>query len=678
MHYSRAEKGEFMKLRTALLACASPFVAGFLSALSSVSGHAQAMPIETAATLFGKRESNWGAELSPSGKLMLFLSSGAGARTDLNLQDLATGATSLLTLSSGTPEQLQWCDFATETQIICEFGGNALDEREVVSFSRLVTIDTKTKGIKSLGNKATGYDRYIRQFDGEIVDWSRGQPGSVLMARHYVPQVDLGAARVSDTREGLGVDRIDLATLKTSMIEPPNDHASRYLSDGRGRIRVAGYDQAPVGGQLTGITEFRFRLNNSNKWMDLGSFDERDNSGFWPVAIDEATDSVYGLERVDGRDALFAVKLDGTRTRSLVAKNDKVDIEGVVRLDRGMPVIGYSYSDDRKHIVYFDPKYRSLANALAAALPKSPLIYFQSASADESKLLIHASSDTDAGAFYLLDRATSHMSPVLLSREPLEDHALAPVKAISFSAADGVSIPAYLTASAETTGRRPAIILPHGGPSARDEWGFDWLAQFFAARGYVVMQPNYRGSSGYGAGFQGDNAFHNWRAAMSDIDDAATYLVKQGIADPGKIAIVGWSYGGYAALESGVLHPDRYKAVVAIAPVTDLNALKRDASGFTNAKLVKNYVGPSASAEQGSPLEDAGHIAVPVLLVHGDLDANVKIDHSIRMNDALRKNHIPVDFVRFPKLDHQLEDSGSNPNADEDRRASRANDRSLK
>jgi dipeptidyl aminopeptidase/acylaminoacyl peptidase len=250
------------------------------------------------------------------------------------------------------------------------------------------------------------------------------------------------------------------------------------------------------------------------------------------------------------------------------------------------------------------------------------------------------------------------MHPVLLSREPLEQHTLAPVRAISFAAADGTSIPAYLTAAAEGDGRpRPAIVLPHGGPSARDEWGFDWLAQFLAARGYVVIQPNYRGSAGYGADFEGKNAFRDWRTAMSDIDDSATYLVKRGIADPNRMAIVGWSYGGYAALESAVLHPGRYKAIVAIAPVTDLNALKRDADGFTNAKLVKNYVGPPASSQEGSPLENADRITASVLLIHGDLDANVRIEHSLRMADALQKNHVPVELVRFPKLDHHLEDS---------------------
>ncbi|MFL6737540.1 MAG: alpha/beta hydrolase family protein [Sphingomonas sp.] len=634
-------------------------VGALFLALGSAVARADVMSVADAARLFGARESNWAPELSPSGKQMLFFRSGEGARTELELQDLKTADISELTFSSGTPEQLLWCDFATESDVICEFGGEKAEGGQIVTFSRLVAINTGSRSMRPLGNKATGYDKYIRQYDGEIVDWMHDQPGSVLVARTYVPQVDLGEMEVADKREGLGVDRIDLATLKSTSVVQPNNRASKFLSDGHGRIRLAGFDQAELGEQLTGITEFRFRSKGSDQWMKLATYDERTDSGLLPVAIDDATNAAYALERVDGRDALFEVKLDGSGTRTLIAKNDKVDIDGIVRLDRGKPVIGYRYSDERRHIVYFDPTYRSLANSLTAALPKSPLIYFQSASSDESKLLVYASSDTDAGAYYLLDRSSKEMHPVLLSREPLENRPLAPVRPISFAAADGTSIPAYLTVPTVRAGPRGAVVLPHGGPSARDQWGFDWLTQFFAARGYVVIQPNFRGSSGYGADFEGQNAFRDWRTAMSDIDDCAAYLVKEGLADPERIAIVGWSYGGYAALESEVLHPGRYKAVVAIAPVTDLNALKRDSSGFTNAKLVKDYVGPKGSAEEGSPLESAGRISAPVLLVHGELDANVRIEHSLRMAEALQKSHAPVEFLRFPKLDHQLEDSNA-------------------
>ena len=213
-----------------------------------------------------------------------------------------------------------------------------------------------------------------------------------------------------------------------------------------------------------------------------------------------------------------------------------------------------------------------------------------------------------------------------------------------------------MSADGPATGR-PAIVLPHGGPSSRDEWGFDWLAQFLASQGYAVIQPNYRGSSGYGDDFMGDNAFRDWKTAMSDIRDSAKYLVDKGIADPKRMAIVGWSYGGYAALQSAVTDPDRYKAVVAIAPVTDLSALRTDAEGYTNADIAKDFIGKGPNLQAGSPLHHAAAIKVPVLLAHGDLDGNVRIAHSQRMEAALKRNGTPVEFLRYNGLEHQLDDS---------------------
>ena len=203
----------------------------------------------------------------------------------------------------------------------------------------------------------------------------------------------------------------------------------------------------------------------------------------------------------------------------------------------------------------------------------------------------------------------------------------------------------------------PAVVLPHGGPSARDEWGFDWLAQFLAARGYAVIQPNYRGSAGYGDAFLNENGFRNWQTSISDVGDAARYLVAQGIADPKRMAIVGWSYGGYAALQTAAIEPDLFKAVVAIAPVTDLALLKRDAEGFTDSELVKNFVGSGDNVRNGSPLRNAAAIKAPVLLVHGDLDSNVGIDHSAKMASALTAGGKTATLLRYKGLDHQLEDN---------------------
>ena len=338
--------------------------------------------------------------------------------------------------------------------------------------------------------------------------------------------------------------------------------------------------------------------------------------------------------------------------------NPAVDISSVVRFGRGQKVIGYRFTDDRRRTVYFDPEYSKLATVLGKAVGDQPVVTFEEASADGNKLLVFAHADKRPGGYYLFDKTSKEFVLVGLVRPHLENTTLASVKPIMVPAPDGTRIPAYLTLPPKGEGKNlPAVVLPHGGPSARDEWTFDWLAQFLAARGYAVIQPNFRGSAGYGDAWMGENAFRNWRQAIADVSASARYLVNEGIADADRLAIVGWSYGGYAALQSAAVDPALYKAAVAIAPVTDLSLLKKEAEGFTNARLVNEMIGSGAHLREGSPLRNAAAIKVPVLLVHGDMDANVGIAHSDRMHSALTQAGGKSELMRFASLDHQLDDS---------------------
>lgn len=199
--------------------------------------------------------------------------------------------------------------------------------------------------------------------------------------------------------------------------------------------------------------------------------------------------------------------------------------------------------------------------------------------------------------------------------------------------------------------------MPHGGPSARDEWGFDWLAQYFANRGYAVLQPNFRGSAGYGNDWFQTNGFQSWNVAIGDVNDAGRWLISEGIADPSRLAVVGWSYGGYAALQSGVVDPDLYKAVVAIAPVADLGDWRDEFRRFTNAAVMRDYVGTGPHIAAGSPARHAEAIKAPVLLFHGEMDRNVSVRQSRLMRDRLRDAGKRVELVEFSGLDHQLQDS---------------------
>lgn len=326
-----------------------------------------------------------------------------------------------------------------------------------------------------------------------------------------------------------------------------------------------------------------------------------------------------------------------------------------MRIGRSQRVIGATYASEGRTVEYFDPQLRSLSAALHKALPGQPLINIIDASGDESKLLIVASADTDPGMVYVYDKTSRKLEQVLPVRAALAGQELAPMQPISFRATDGTMIPAYLTLPRGGSGKNlPAIVMPHGGPGARDKWGFDWLVQFYAARGFAVLQPNFRGSTGYGSAWFQKNGFQSWRTAIGDVNDAGRWLLSEGIAAPGKLAIVGWSYGGFAALQGAVVDPDLYKAVVAIAPVTDLAQLKIEASQYVTGPLVNRFIGEGPHVREGSPAQNAERIKVPVLLFHGSRDVNVDISQSQLMDRKLRAAGKTVTYVEFPGLDHQL------------------------
>jgi dipeptidyl aminopeptidase/acylaminoacyl peptidase len=201
--------------------------------------------------------------------------------------------------------------------------------------------------------------------------------------------------------------------------------------------------------------------------------------------------------------------------------------------------------------------------------------------------------------------------------------------------------------------------MPHGGPGARDVWGFDWLAQFFASRGYAVLQPNFRGSAGYGEQWFQQNGFRSWQVAIGDVLDGGRWLVKEGIADAQKLGILGWSYGGYAALQSAVVDPTLFKAVVAIAPVTDLPELKEEHRRWADFQLVSDFVGDGPHTREGSPAEHADRFRVPVLLFHGEMDRNVGVQQSRLMEASLKRAGAKCELVTWPDLDHHLEDSSA-------------------
>jgi len=409
---------------------------------------------------------------------------------------------------------------------------------------------------------------------------------------------------------------------------------------------------------LSGVGKFYYRAPGSRQWQPLAqtAFSASGDRGFNPMAVDSARNVVYGFDDKDGYRALYSIALDGSLKEQLVDSHPGFDVDGLIEIGRKDRVVGVTYATDRRTTDFFDPELRALSTALNRALGEP--VEFLDSSEDESKLLVIASGDTDPGTIYLFDKSNNHLAKVLPERPQLAGMTLAKMTPITYPGADGTMIPAYLTLPVGSDGKNlPAIVMPHGGPGARDEWGFDWLAQFFAARGFAVLQPNYRGSAGYGAQWYEKNGFQSWKTAIGDVDDAGRWLERQGIAAPGKLAIFGWSYGGYAALQSQVLAPDLFKAVVAVAPVTDLDMLRGESRNFVDHDIEDRFIGHGPHVEEGSPARHAQSFKAPVLLFHGDRDRNVGVGESRTMNDRLKAAGKSVEYVEFPGLDHQLRDA---------------------
>jgi dipeptidyl aminopeptidase/acylaminoacyl peptidase len=234
---------------------------------------------------------------------------------------------------------------------------------------------------------------------------------------------------------------------------------------------------------------------------------------------------------------------------------------------------------------------------------------------------------------------------------------------LTYPARDGVRIPAYLTLPSGEAHNLPLILLVHGGPGARDTMKFDWWAAFLAARGYAVLQPNFRGSSGYGGAWE-RAGLGEWGGVMqTDVEDGIAPLARAGIVDPTRVCIVGGSYGGYAALAGATLTPDRYRCAVSVAGISDLVEFVRlrelqAGSASMQADYWRRSIGDrrdqGAHMRAISPANLADRVQIPILLIHGTDDTVVPINQSRVMRDRLQAAGKTVRYVELQGDDHWL------------------------
>jgi dipeptidyl aminopeptidase/acylaminoacyl peptidase len=617
-----------------------------------------------AASAFGARRGVIDMAISPDGKRLAVVIPrpvGGEAVTVLNLDGDAKPQLALT--SKGITEQVLGCHWVSNDRLLCSVWFAEGAGRSTNVFTRSVALNADGSNAKVIGTTKASNATYRASYGGSVIDLNGGGDGVVLLQRQFVPGMGTGTL-IRNSLEGIGVVRIDTATGRETVVEQPKLTMERFIADGSGKVRIMGLQPRENSGYAGNRIVYSYRPAEGGDWRPLSEqtiLSTGASAGFQPVAVDPALNVAYGFAEKDGYSALFRQALDGSNTPpELVLAKPGVDVDALIRIGRSQRVVGVSYATDMRSVEFFDPQLSRLATSLQRALPGKTQIGFVDASADENRLILFVGSDTDPGRYFLYDKTTHRLGELLAERPQLANARLSEVKPILYTAADGSRIPAYLTLPPGSDGRNlPAIVMPHGGPSARDEWGFDWLSQYFAQRGYAVIQPNYRGSAGFGAAFLQKNGFQSWRTAIGDVNDAGRWLVAQGIAAPDKLAIVGWSYGSYAALQAQVLDPNLFKAAVAVAPVADLGQLREESINRGNYQLVSDFIGEGPHVAEGSPARHAEVFKAPVLLFHGDRDLNVAVAESRLMQSRLRAAGKAVEYVEFPGLDHQLDDSAA-------------------
>lgn len=424
------------------------------------------------------------------------------------------------------------------------------------------------------------------------------------------------------------------------------DQARVAMARGKGRCIVY-YRAAPVG-----------------PWSEISNRDCYQDAVFDPLTFDNRNNMLYVRAGHKGRTALYTFDLD----KKVLDKEPFVDIDGfdfaggLEEDSVAKKVLGVHFGADAASTAWLDPTMQAIQKKVDALL-RGSINHVTCASdcRDPVAVVVVASSDRMPPTYFLYTPGNGNIVGLGSSHPDIQPKQMGKRDFFRYAARDGLQIPVYVTMPVEpAAGPRPTIVLVHGGPYVRGgSWEWDAEAQFLASRGYVVLQPEFRGSTGFGhalfrAGWQ------QWgRTMQDDLADAAAWAVKQGWADPKRIGIMGASYGGYAALMGLVRNPDVFRAGVEWAGVTDIGllftAFESDASEDARRYDMKTLIGdpdkdPAALADV-SPLAQAGRIRQPLLMAHGARDRRVPLVHAAKMRDALAGNPA-VEYVVYPEEGH--------------------------
>ncbi|WP_374348513.1 alpha/beta hydrolase family protein [Phenylobacterium sp.] len=620
----------------------------------ALGGVAWAQTAPPPASAFGRMPGVYDAAISPNGKTVAILGGSPEVRS-LSLATIDQPGLPTLNLGDVKAVSLRWVG---DDHVLARIGfWKQWTPKIGYRYERNISVNLQGQAVVRMLDKDVTSQLLISQ---PVVGLASGPPAKAVMIG---VQDNLGAAGSMDTRmkrKGesgfqLALFAVDPANGKATLLEKGGYDTYSWEVDQSGEARVR-HESDEISHKYT----LYARAKGVKPWTALYANQDEE----WPrhyAGYASATDSIYMVEDDGGASQVVRHALAGGATEKVGAPVRGSDVALVWDRNRDQPV-GVMSGAETFRVEWLDPEIGGVHAMLAKAF-KGKTVTVSEWSADRTRFLVRVNGQGAPGAWHLFDRARKELSPIGEEYPELKDAALGTTRWITYKARDGLEIPAYLTLPpGAVDGRKlPLIVMPHGGPVARDDDDFDWLTQFLATRGYAVLRPQFRGSAGFGRAFE-DAGRGEWAGKMqTDLLDGIAAVAASNTIDPARVCIFGWSFGGYAALAGVSMHPEAYKCAASMAGVSDLGLLITEqlrVSGDDSWGLrsLRRMLDDASSEKilQTSPVQHVADIRAPVLLMHGDQDGSVDYEQSQRMASALKAAGKPVEFVTFKNEDHFL------------------------
>ncbi len=574
--------------------------------------------------------------LSPDGTRVAGLVASKG-RQMLTIYRLDAAADNLALIGLGDLD-LNWWEWVNDDYLVAGVGSTDIVLGEEMYLRRTMSLSADGKKIRTLAA------RKAAQHADDVIWFANDGTPRILLSMQTAVFADM---------EGFSpeVHEVDVATGKSKLVVESRPNVWSWHADASGVVRIGiGY----VDRTRTSFLLYRPGRDSAFRTVERANR-RRGQDLIVPALFTPDPAKAIAFSDHEGFNALYELDLGTVRLGAPLFQVPGYDLDALIANEARNAMQGAYYTDTRRRVKWFDPELAQVQTQIDAAIGgrRADIV---SMSRNRQRLIVRVGNADRTDRFYFYDRAGDRMRKFAEANADLDGRVLATVSTVKYKARDGLEMSAVLTVPAGREAKNlPLILMPHGGPFARDSEEWDWWTQFLADRGYAVLQPNYRGSSGFGKAFA-EKGKGQWGLAMQDdLDDAVTWAAGTGLADPARVCIVGGSYGGYAALRAASRGGSLYRCAVSYAGVSDLSAILRYDRRFLNTGASRDWLREQAPDLRAvSPINHAASFSIPTLMMHGRKDRNVPVRQSREMAEKLERAGKVFTYIEQPEGDHHF------------------------